>query len=381
MISGARLGIWVGPVVPQPLAPHLLGCVQQVSVVTQDGARSGFQITLVAGRDAETGRDDVPGLLDQTFRIGNRVQLTATLNGAPHVLMDGIITTHTLAPGADANSGRLTVTGEDLTVLLDLVEVSLPFPGMSDALIAGLCLAPLIGFGAVPVVVPEPALIMPLPTEKIPHHNGTFLGILNDLAQRWGYTCYLTPGPQRGMSTVYWGPPIRAGIPQRALTWRMGSAGNLGSISFQHDGTKPKMVYGLVQESRTNAPVPVVGLPFTGQPMATVPSWVGNVPFVGVKRMEDDESGDVLAALWRATGEVFRSAKGSVTASGEVDVASYGSVLTARGLVDVRGVGLTMDGTWYVQSVTSTLTPGSWKQSFTLEREGTVALSRKVALV
>jgi hypothetical protein len=377
--SLARLGIWVGPAVPQPLPPALLECVEQVSVVTQDGARSGFQLTFVAARDARTGRDDVPALLDQTLKIGNRVQLTATLNGAPHVLMDGIVTTHALAPSASAGGGRFTVTGEDLTVMLDLVEVQLPFPAMSDALIAAACLAPLAGFGVVPMIVPEPAVIMPLPTEKVPHHNGTFLGIVNTLAQRWGYTCYLTPGPQRGVSTVYWGPPIRAGVPQRALSWRMGAASNLGSISFQHDGTKPKMVYGLVQEARSNAPVPVIGLPFTGQPMAALPSWVGNQPFVGVKRLEDDEAGNVIAALWRATGEVFRSAKGAVTASGEVDVAAYGSVLTARALVDVRGVGLTMDGTWYVQSVTHTIGRGSWKQSFALEREGTGSLARKVA--
>jgi hypothetical protein len=230
------------------------------------------------------------------------------------------------------------------------------------------------------MVVPEPALIMPLPTEKVPFRSGTFLGILTDMAQRWGYTTYLTPGPVRGASTAYWGPPIRAGVPQRALTWRMGADTNLGNVSFQHDGTKPKLVYGLVKEGTTGAPVPVAGLPFTGQPMAALPSYVGNVPFVGVKRLEDDESGNVLAAVFRATGEVFRSAKGSVTATGEIDVAAYGAVLAARGLVDVRGVGVTMDGTWYVQSITSTITRGSWKQSFTLEREGTISLGKRVAL-
>jgi hypothetical protein len=126
--------------------------------------------------------------------------------------------------------------------------------------------------------------------------------------------------------------------------------------------------------------VPIVGLPFTGQPMAAVPSYVGNLPFVGLKRLEDDEKGDVLAALWRATGEVFRANKAAVTATGELDVGRYGDVLDARALVDVRGVGRTMDGTWYVQSTTHTIARGSWKQSFNLEREGTVAFSDRVAM-
>jgi hypothetical protein len=263
--------------------------------------------------------------------------------------------------------------------MLDLVEVQLEFPGMSDFMIATVLLAPLVAFGVVPQVVPEPAVLVTPPTRSIPQRNGTFLAILTEMAERWGYTFHVRPGPSRGMSTAYWGPPIRAGVPQRALTWRMGAASDLGSISFQSDGTKPKQVFGLVQEERLNLPIPVIGLPYTGQPMSATPAYVGNLPFLGVKRLSDDEGGKVLAALWRATGEVFRSTKGAVTASGEVDVARYGRVLAARGLVDVRGVGRTMDGTWYVQSVTHTIARGSWKQSFTLEREGTGALRERVA--
>ena len=88
-----------------------------------------------------------------------------------------------------------------------------------------------------------------------------------------------------------------------------------------------------------------------------------------------------MTALWRATGEAFRANKAAVTASGELDVAQYGGVLKARALVDVRGVGRTMGGTWYVQSTSHTIARGSWKQSFTLEREGTIALSNRVRAV
>jgi len=38
--------------------------------------------------------------------------------------------------------------------------------------------------------------------------------------------------------------------------------------------------------------------------------------------------------------------------------------------VGVRGVGSTYDGLYYVQSVTHRIRPGSYKQSFTLTREG-----------
>lgn len=377
---GATLGLHVGPAAPVPLAPDLLELVEQVTVTHQDGGRSGFQLTLVAARDRATGREDVGPLLAQVFRISHRVQVTATIGVTQHVLMDGIVTNLQLTPGGDPGTGRLTVTGEDVSVMLDLHELSLPFPAMSDGLIAAALLAQLAPYGAIPLVIPEPFPLIELPTRDIPHLTGTPFGMLRQLADRWGYDTYYTPGPIRGVGTSYWGPPIRAGLPQRALTWRMGPATNLGSIQFTLDGTKPKMVYGLVKEQNSGVEVPVVGLPFTGQPMAALPAYIGDLPFVGLKRMEDSERGSVIAAIGRATGEVFRANKAAATASGELDVGRYGDVLKARALVGVRGVGRTMDGTWYVRSTTHTIARGSWKQSFDLEREGTIAQGTTVAV-
>lgn len=378
MIAGATLRLHAGPAVPEPLPLPVLEAVEQVTVTNQDGARSGFQIVLAAARDRGRGRDDVAVLHERTFRIGNRVQISAALAGREHVLVDGVVTSLALAPSADPGASRLTITGEDLLVLLDLVEVSLPFPCMTDALIATTMLATLAGHGVVPVVVPEPSALAPPPTEGPPHHTGTALGILNEMAQKWGYTCFLEPGPVRGASVAYWGPPRREGVPQKALTWRMGASGDLGSISFRSDGLKPQQVYGLVKDGTTGVTVPVAGLPYSHPPLAARPSFVENLPLLGVKRLADDDGGNVLAGLWRATGEVFRSSRAAVTAAGELDVAVHGDVLRARGLVEVRGVGESMDGLWYVASVTDTVARGRWKQAFTLEREGVGALARTV---
>ena len=52
----------------------------------------------------------------------------------------------------------------------------------------------------------------------------------------------------------------------------------------------------------------------------------------------------------------------------------YGRVLQARGLVGVRGAGLAFDGLYYVESVTSTMKRGEFKQSFKLTRNGIVSL-------
>jgi hypothetical protein len=63
-----------------------------------------------------------------------------------------------------------------------------------------------------------------------------------------------------------------------------------------------------------------------------------------------------------------------VAGTGEIDTVRYGNVLRARKLVGVRGAGLSYDGNYYVSKVTHTVTPGDYKQSFQLKREGTKAL-------
>ena len=50
--------------------------------------------------------------------------------------------------------------------------------------------------------------------------------------------------------------------------------------------------------------------------------------------------------------------------------ARYGAVLRPRGLVGLRGAGWSHDGLWYVRRVVHDLAPGSYRQAFTLARDG-----------
>ena len=62
-----------------------------------------------------------------------------------------------------------------------------------------------------------------------------------------------------------------------------------------------------------------------------------------------------------------------VTGDGTLDVVRYGQVLRARSLVGVRGAGFAFDGMHYVDSVTHSLKPGEYKQSFVLKRNALIA--------
>jgi len=68
----------------------------------------------------------------------------------------------------------------------------------------------------------------------------------------------------------------------------------------------------------------------------------------------------------------------AVKANGSLDVLRYGRILSARGLVGVRGAGMAFDGLYYVDSVTHNIKRGEYKQSFTLTRNGLVSTVPRV---
>ena len=79
---------------------------------------------------------------------------------------------------------------------------------------------------------------------------------------------------------------------------------------------------------------------------------------------------NAMQANARAQGEMDRSNDEVVTATGELDATRYGDLLKPRSLVGLRGVGLLHDGFYYVKQVTHSVSRGSYKQRFTLAREG-----------
>lgn len=380
VILELRTGTGVATRAPRALIER----IDSVTVQHNDEGRSGFSISVKLGR--EPGYDDYTLTRNGWLRVGDRVILSVILGGESRVLMDGVVTQHALSPGAATGEAALTVTGEDLSVMMDTVSFSAPFPNMTDSVKVLLLLAPFAALGVVPLVIPALTDFPKLALEGVDTHSGTPLGMIQAIAEPSGYVTYLDPGPTAGMSIFYFGPRIRAGLSQRALTVNMGAATNVRSISFNHDGTKPTLYAGLVQDDSPYISLPVP-LPIPGvdmsirQPTAAKPSLVSNFPLMKLEWMDgEDVPSSWFKAMAKAAGMTAKTAEAAVTASGELDVARYGTVLKARGMVDLRGAGWSYDGTWYVQSVTHNLRRGEYTQSFTLQREGLGSLKGKVSI-
>jgi hypothetical protein len=368
-LLGIHLTILVGPTVPVPLPAPFAARLRSVKVTESDSHRSVFTLSFDAGRAGPLAAFDTDMMIGCPVVSHARVVILVTMGAVPMVLMDGIVTEVELVPGAEPGSSELHATGEDVTMLLNRVERDVEHIALEDSLQVLKILAPYAAQGIVPMVIPPMDMDIPLPIERVPTQQGTDLQHLQKLAAWHGYVTYAIPGPLPGTSTWYWGPAIRVGVPQPALSIDLGPETNVvGQIQLKQNATQPTFVEGSVQDPRLGATVPVETFGSVRPPLAAIPAWV--VGAANAQRRRLRESGtSAISAFARAQAETDLSID-CVTGTGVLDGARYGSVLRPRGLVGVRGAGWSHDGLWYVTKVVHTLRHGSYKQKFTVVREG-----------
>ena len=367
-LLGVHLTLLIGPTVALPAPLALTEALEEAKVTHSDSGRSGFQLTFRSGRSGLQDLLDYPLLTLPLLKAFNRVVLLVTFGVVPRVISDGIITRSELQPGDRPGDAKLVVTGEDVSVMMDLHERSAEHPAQDETIIANKIVVTYAQYGLIPMVIPPVALDPPIPIERTPVQQGTDLEYLEQMAGRHGYVFYISPGPVPMTNTAYWGPPIRVGLPQRAITVNMGAETNATLGAFQTNAMAPAQVEGQVQDRTTGTTLPVRTIGPLRPPLAALPSWLTAMPNTRTRQFRDSGL-NAVQAFGRAQG-MTDEAGDAVTVDGELDAARYGDMLQARALVGVRGAGYQHDGFWYVKKVGHEVRPGSYKQSFSLAREG-----------
>lgn len=375
--SGIHMTLMMGPVIPLPAPAVVMDALESVEVTSASGASSGFQMTLQCDSRSALNRIFVIlGAQSVTPALpALRILLVVTVNGTPRPLFDGVLTRVQMQPSLRGAAGSITVTGDDLTRVMDGIDWSgLPFPAMPiEARVALIC-AKYAPFGILPLVVPTVFFDVPLPIDEIPAQQGTDLDYLYELADEVGYEFYIEPGPVAGTNVAYFGPEIKVGVPQPALNVDMDALTNVESLDFKFDPHQGVLPVVLIQNKLTRLPIPIPipDLNPLQPPLGLLPTPVANVKF-----LKDTAKLSPLKALERGVVEAARS-QDAVSASGSLDVLRYGRPLQARGLVGVRGAGMAYDGLYFVRSVTSTLKRGEFKQRFELTRNGLISTVPRV---
>jgi hypothetical protein len=361
-----QLLLMMGPMLPVPVPPEVTDAVQAVQVAVPSSGASGFQVTFAVSARSLIATALLPaGFFDPRIRV----VLVAVVGGRPTVLVDGVITRQEMTPSDDPGAATLTVTGEDLSLLMDLRHEHSCYPAMPHQVrVVAIC-AKYAMWGIVPLAVPPVLSDIPSPVEHIPIQSSTDLAYLRTLASGVGYVFHLRPGPVPGTSVAYWGPEVRVGPVQPALTVGMGAATNVESLSFGFDGLSRTQYTVTLTEPTTKLSigVPVPDISLLHPPLAARPAVA-----LREEPLPDVSGRKVTEVLLLGLGRSSTSAD-AVTGQGRLDVLRYGAVLRARELVGVRGAGVSYDGLYYVSSVTHDLRRGQYHQTFSLSRDGLVA--------
>jgi hypothetical protein len=363
-LKGTKLTLLMGPIAAVPVPLAVVEAFESAQVTTAVGQRSGFQISFVYSKSSPIAKTLLPaGYFDPLIRV----ILLATVNGIPTVLADGPIKRQDVVASHSPGENRLTITGEDVGGYMNLIDFTgFMFPAMPPFARVAVMMAKYAMFGVIPAPVPAIYQSVDSPTERIAKQQGTDLAYSDHLAKEAGYEFYIIPGPVPGANTAYWGPQVRVGVPQPAITIDMDRASNIDSLSFAADGASSVLPYAHIKVANISIPVPVPPVSLLQPPLSARPLVPTRTKLIQTERLKSPA--EVMARLLAA-----RTEADPVTASGSLDVQRYGRPLAARQLVGVRGAGLAHDGLYYVRSVTSSLGRGTWKQNFQLARDGLVS--------
>lgn len=355
---GIRLNLFVGPSVPVPAPVALIESLVSLEVQNRDHGRDGFQVNFTLGRGK--GPSNFELLAGKLLEPQNRLVVMMLINSNPVILIDGIITQHQVVPSSRPGDARLVITGEDVSLKLDLIEKQATYPNQADSIIVTRLLAEYAAsIGLVPSVTPTTDV--PIIVQRVPAQRGTDLQYISHLAERNSHVFYIEPVTV-GVNKAYWGPDTRQGTPQPALTMNMDAHTNVTSMNFRFNALAPSEPTSnvLQQGQKVKAPPsPALRLPLSSD----APTPMRKILPSGTAGLSMTQAG------LRSRQEITQSSD-ATECTGELDTARYMNVLRARRLVGVRGCGLSYDGLYYVKQVTHHITRSSYRQSFTLVREG-----------
>lgn len=367
-MTGIFCVLMIGPTVAVPAPEPITSAVEKIQVTNTDGEHDGFQIIFSLGR---SGQDllDYSLIANPLLNPFNRVIIIVTFGFVPSVLIDGIITHKQFNPSDDPGQSKLTITGEDVSVMMDREEMSTNHPNQPDIAIVAKIIGSYSQYGLVPTVIPPKSMDIPLEIYRTPSQQETDLKYIRGLAKAYDHVFYVEPTSLPGVNKAYWGPKDFASFPQKAITTNMGSNDNASNLNFQFNSLDATMVTGNIQDPLLNMNIPIIVAGSLRPPLSAFPGWLSSLTNIKKKKYRASGGVNTIQAYVEAQSETDKSTD-AVTVTGDLDGLAYGDVLRARRLVGLRGMGYTHDGLYYVKSVTHTLERGKYTQHFELTRDG-----------
>jgi hypothetical protein len=278
---------------------------------------------------------------DERVKLWSKLSINVTADDEEHELLSGYVT-HLRAHIAETEDGSyVEILGMDATCLMALEEKLKDWPGKSDSDIAREIFQD-YGLGA----EVDDTGVMRDEAVNTTMQRETDIQFLKRMARRNGFDCFVREG--KG----YFRKPVLTEPPLPVLAAHFGDETNLTSFEAKADALRPTRVEShqldFVAKEPQVATVEASALRPLGRDAAlslAPPEGVESRLFV------KHAVATTVAEMQNLSGALVEEAGWFVEGKGEVDTSVYGSVLQARGLVPVKGVGEAFSGLYYLTNV------------------------------
>lgn len=345
-----------------PFPEELSSAIQQVEV--EDHAEMAGILRLRVGVGVKPDGSGWTVLDDTTFARFTRLKLVATVGSAnSQTLIDGYVIETSITFSPQPGQSVLTVVAMDGSVLMNLEEKVKRWPAAADSDIASSIFGD-YGFSAQVTATAQAHD----EDQQTTIQRGTDIQFLQYLARRNGYECYVEADPASGDTKGHFHPPETQQNPLGVITVNLGESTNVDSFQLRYDMLRPvhAKVKGLEVEGASEQPIAA------DQASLQLLGSTGTVPSDKPRTVLISQTGLAYGGDWQTLAQaVVDRSSWAVTAEGELNTATFGAILRAKRLVNVRGVGRVFSGSFYVHRVLHTFSPEGHKQRFTLRRNAT----------
>lgn len=295
---------------------------------------------------------------DERLQLWKKVEIVVDLVDNTENLITGYITQINCHITEDENSSTMEIVGMDATSLMSLEEKLKDWPNKSDSDIAREIIA---GYG-LNAEVDDTGVIHDEAIATIIQRE-TDIQFLKRLARRNGFECYVDG------DTAYFRKPVLDATPKPVLSAHFGAETNLLNFDARLNALRPTRVemhqIDIIGKDLQEVVVEDSDQRQLGRDGAfspSVPDGIDARMFVGHGVATGQEE---MRNLCQA---MFDEATWLIEANGEVDSMLYGSVLRARDLVPIKGVGEIFSGVYYLTKVKHVLTIDHYTQHFSARR-------------
>jgi hypothetical protein len=377
MLGGVTYTVLMG-LPPVPLPPPLLSALQKIEVETSIDLASVFRLRFGISQTAFGDWDLLmPQFEEVFFRPMTPVQIRVKIGiDIPKAIINGYVTNQKILYDDEGGASAMEITGMDATMTMNLQEKVIPWPLPNDGAIAAAIFAQ---YGIVPMV--SPSLPFNLDPTDMTVQRGTDIRFLRRLAQRNGFECFVQPQPQSGIDFGYFGPPLNIpGLPQAVLNVKMGSQTNVTEFKIRYDMMRPTMALSAGVDVMTRSPsvaisvAPSVSPPPTGglypwgTPMGLQDATLRALGGAHPPPMVLPAQTGVMALPGLAVVNQAIANRSSWAVVAEGTAGADAGVLSAGGIVNVRGAGMAFNGPYYVTRVAHTFECGCYAQKFEARR-------------